>query len=178
MELIGAVLQAAGLAGFHGLALGMGLDRLLMLTKGIPDIRLLRSNDPRVSSQMLDLAPYRPVSAMPPVRRDLSIAVAVDDDEETLGDRVREALGDDADRVEEVVVLSATPYGDLSAPARVRLGARAGQKNMLIRVVLRDLAETLTDEQANELRDRVYGALHQSTAHQWGRDTAIVSLET
>jgi phenylalanyl-tRNA synthetase alpha chain len=96
-----------------------------------------------------------------------SIAVAVGDDEETLGDRVREAIGDDADRVEEVAVLSATPYGDLPAPARVRLGARPGQKNMLMRVVLRDLAETLTDEQANELRDRVYGALHQGTAHQW-----------
>lgn len=57
MELIGTVLQAVGLASFHDLALGMGLDRLLMLTKGIPDIRLLRSNDPRVSSQILDLAP-------------------------------------------------------------------------------------------------------------------------
>lgn len=60
------VLARAGLAGWHGLALGMGLDRFLMLGKGIPDIRLLRSADPRVAAQMLDLSPYRPVSAMPP----------------------------------------------------------------------------------------------------------------
>src|SRR5262249_6967418 len=48
------VLAAAGLAGRSGLALGMGLDRLLMLVKDIPDIRLLRSADPRVAGQMLD----------------------------------------------------------------------------------------------------------------------------
>src|SRR5262249_31122441 len=42
-----------------GLAMGLGLDRILMLRKGIDDIRLLRSSDPRVASQMIDLAPYR-----------------------------------------------------------------------------------------------------------------------
>ena len=50
------VLAAAGLAGHSGLALGMGLDRMLMLVKGIPDIRLLRSADPRIADQMRDLA--------------------------------------------------------------------------------------------------------------------------
>jgi phenylalanyl-tRNA synthetase alpha chain len=44
------VLAATGLAGQGGLALGMGLDRLLMLVKNIPDIRLLRSADPRTRS--------------------------------------------------------------------------------------------------------------------------------
>lgn len=40
------VLSGAGLKhGWSGLALGMGLDRLLMLVKGIDDIRVLRSND-------------------------------------------------------------------------------------------------------------------------------------
>src|SRR5262245_15787214 len=61
------VLAAAGLAGRSGLALGMGLDRMLMLVKHIPDIRLLRSTDPRVAGQMLDLARYQPVSSMPAV---------------------------------------------------------------------------------------------------------------
>lgn len=40
-------LAAAGLGGRSGLALGIGLDRLL-LVKRIPDIRLLRSGDPRL----------------------------------------------------------------------------------------------------------------------------------
>jgi len=41
---------------------------------------------------MRDLAAYQPVSSMPPVARDLSVAVAADEDEETLGDRVRELV--------------------------------------------------------------------------------------
>ena len=160
------VLAAAGLPGWGGLALGMGLDRLLMLAKRIPDIRLLRSGDPRVAGQMLDLAPYRRVSSMPAITRDLSIAVADDDDAETLGDRVRDALGAEARCVEEVRVVSATAYRQLPASAIGRLGARPGQKNILLRVVLRDLDTTLTGEAANALRDRIYRALHRGTGYQ------------
>ncbi len=38
-----------------GLAMGLGLDRLLMLRKRLPDIRLLRAGDPRIAGQMRDL---------------------------------------------------------------------------------------------------------------------------
>jgi phenylalanyl-tRNA synthetase alpha chain len=162
-----AVLAGAGLAGRGGLALGLGLDRLLMLVKDIPDIRLLRSADPRIADQMQDLARYQRVSSMPPVTRDLSVAVAAEEDGETLGDRVRDALGDDASCVEEVRVLSATACDRLPAPAVRRLGARPGQKNLLVRVVLRDLETTLTNEAANALRDRIYLAIHQGTEYQW-----------
>jgi phenylalanyl-tRNA synthetase alpha chain len=161
------VLAAAGLRGRSGLALGMGLDRLLMLAKGVPDIRLLRSGDPRVARQMLGLTRYQRVSAMPAITRDLSVAVSPEEDEETLGDRVRDALGADARRVEEIRVLSATAYEELPAPAAARLGARPGQRNLLVRVVLRDLDTTLTNEAANQLRDQIYRALHQGTRYQW-----------
>jgi phenylalanyl-tRNA synthetase alpha chain len=161
------VLAAAGLPGRGGLALGMGLDRLLMLVKHIPDIRLLRCGDPRITGQMLDLARYQPVSPMPAITRDLSVAVPDDDDEETLGDRVRDALGADTACVEEVRVLSATAYQQLPASATGRLGAKPGQKNLLVRVVLRDLGKTLTNQTANALRDRIYRALHQGTEYQW-----------
>jgi phenylalanyl-tRNA synthetase alpha chain len=162
-----SVLAAAGLHGCGGLALGMGLDRLLMLVKHIPDIRLLRSGDPRITGQMLDLARYQHVSSMPPITRDLSVAVPDDDDEETLGDRVRDALGADTSCIEEVRVLSATAYQQLPASAIGRLGAKPGQKNLLVRVVLRDLEKTLTNQTANALRDRIYRALHQGTEYQW-----------
>jgi phenylalanyl-tRNA synthetase alpha chain len=161
------VLARAGLAGRGGLALGLGLDRLLMLGKGIPDIRLLRSADPRIAGQMADLAPYRPVSAMPAIRRDLSVAVDGGADDETLGDRIREALGADADSVEDVAILSSTPCEDLPAAAGARLGARPGQRNLLVRVVLRHLERSLTDDDANSLRDRIYAAIHQGSRHQW-----------
>lgn len=156
------VLVRTGLdpAEWSGLALGMGLDRILMLRKGIPDIRLLRSDDPRVAEQMLDLERYRPVSMMPPARRDISVAVAEGADGETLGDQVRDALGEQTDLVEEVAVLSTTAYDDLPASARTRLGVAPGQVNVLLRITLRPVDRTLTAAEVNVLRDRIYAGVH------------------
>ncbi|MEU4742632.1 hypothetical protein AB0G02_19510 [Actinosynnema sp. NPDC023658] len=142
----------------HGLALGAGLDRLLMLRKGVPDIRLLSSDDPRVAGQMLDLSPYRPVSKHPPITRDISVAVDSGADSETIGDVVRHVVGD---LVEEVAVVSETPVAGLPAAAVDRLGARAGQKNVLLRLVLRHPTRTLTDDEANAARDAAYAAVHE-----------------
>lgn len=163
-----ALLAEAGLPeDASGLAMGLGLDRLVMLAKGLDDIRLLRSEDPRVAAQMLDLSPYRSVSRHPPIRRDLSVAVDAQVDGEALGDRVREALGAGAADVEGVEVLSETPWEALPEAARARLGLHAGQKNVLVRLTLRALHRTLTDGEANRLRDAVYAAIHQGTAHEW-----------
>lgn len=162
------VLTAAGLPSqASGLAMGLGLDRLVMLAKGMDDIRLLRSADPRIASQMLDLAPYRSVSAHPAARRDISIAVPADRDAETLGDRIRDALGSDAEAVEEVLVLSETGYADLPEVARNRLGMEPGQKNVLLRLTLRQLDRTLTAADANALRDRIHAAVHEGR-HELG----------
>lgn len=157
------ILQVAGLDPdrWSGLALGMGLDRVLMLRKGIPDIRLLRSANPRVVAQMRDLRPYRPVSDLPTVRRDLSVAVSEPVDAEILGDRVRDALGPQADLLERVEVLDETAYADLPDQARERLGIRSGQVNVLVRLVVRPLDRTLTADDANAIRDRVYERIHE-----------------
>lgn len=169
-----AILREAGLPvpEYSGLAMGLGLDRLLMLAKGMDDIRALRSADPRIAAQMLDLEPYRPVSTQPPARRDLSIAVAADRTPEELGDRVREALGERAESLESVQVLSETPYDALPPRARERIGMVAGQKNVLVRIVIRDLARTLTSAEANALRDAVYASLHEGSAWQWASTAA------
>jgi phenylalanyl-tRNA synthetase alpha chain len=143
--------------------MGLGLDRVLMLRKGIADIRLLRSDDARVAGQMRDLSLYRPASNQPAVVRDLSIAVAERDDAELLGDRVRDALGGDADAVEAVEMLSETAGEEVPAAAAERLGLRPGQKNVLVRVVLRRATRSLTREEANALRDRVFEALHEGS---------------
>ncbi|HEX6342970.1 hypothetical protein [Umezawaea sp.] len=159
------VLDGAGLpTTVTGIALGLGLDRLLMLRKGITDIRLLSATDPRIADQMLDLTPYRQVSRHPPVVRDLSVAVDEQADDETLGDQVRTAIGDLA---EEIEVLSETPVEELPPSAAARLGALPGQKNVLLRIVLRDLSRTLSDDEANRARDAVHEAVHRGTAGHW-----------
>jgi phenylalanyl-tRNA synthetase alpha chain len=76
-------------------------------------------------------------------------------------------LGTDAGAVEEVAVLSQTPYADLPQPARDRLGMSPDQKNVLLRLVLRDLERTLSSEDANRIRDKVYGGVHAGSVAQW-----------
>jgi phenylalanyl-tRNA synthetase alpha chain len=166
----GHVLAAGGLdpASWSGLALGIGLDRAVMLRKGLGDIRLLRSDDPRVAGQMLTLDPYREVSAMPPVVRDLSIAVEDWVAAEELGDRVRQRLTADAlAAVEEVTVVAETPRSGLPPQAIARIGLQPGQKNALVRLVLRHPTRTLTASEANRIRDDVYAAIHEGDVHQW-----------
>lgn len=157
------VLRGSGLdpERWSGLALGMGLERALMLRKGIPDIRYLRAEDPRIAEQMLTLDRWQHVSPLPAARRDISVVVDATEDGETLGDRIREALGDDADVVESIDVLGRTLHEELPEGARARLGTRDGQVNLLLRAVLRPIDRTLTSNEANAIRNRIYQAVHQ-----------------
>ena len=154
------ILDNAGLVDHTGLAMGLGLDRLLMLRKNIPDIRLLRSQDSRVRSQMNDLQPYRPVSAMPAIHRDLSLCVEQSMREEEIGDIIRTRLCE-VECIEALVIKSETPYDDLPSSAHSRMGMRPGQKNVLLQITIRHMGRTLTDEEANAVRNKVYKLLHQ-----------------
>jgi len=164
------VLRSSGLdpRRWAGLALGMGLDRALMLRKGMDDIRLLRSENPEIQAQLLDLAPYRPVSLMPAVRRDLSLVLTdpAEADVELLGDLARSALGREADVLAALEIKAVTPTAELPPAAVDRLRMAPGDVNVLLRLVLQPLDRTLTDEQANQLRDRVYVALHKGRVQE------------
>jgi len=66
-----------------------------MLRKGIPDIRYLRSSEPRIRAQMDDLEPWREVSLLPPISRDLSVVIdarATDEEANGLRNRVYLAI--------------------------------------------------------------------------------------
>jgi phenylalanyl-tRNA synthetase alpha chain len=160
------VIRAAGLQA-TGLAMGLGLDRILMVRKSIQDIRLLRSQDARVQKQMLDLKPYIPVSNQPAIRRDLSIAVEEELTSEELCDKIRQASPEHASRLESVEIVSETPYAELPPEAHIRMGMRERQKNVLLRLVIRDSVITLTSNEANEIRDMVYSTLHQGDRMEW-----------
>lgn len=148
---------------WSGLAMGIGLDRLVMLIKQIDDIRLLRSTDPRIAGQMLMLDRYEAVSNQPATRRDLSICVG-DSDMELLGDRIRNVLGERSGWVENVELIQASNYAAVPEKARERLGMSLGQHNLLIRVTLRSLEGSVSKEEANRVYDLLYSELHEGTA--------------
>jgi phenylalanyl-tRNA synthetase alpha chain len=152
-------------SGYTGLATGWGLDRLTMLVKGMDDIRLLRSTHPKIASQMKTLDPYSPVSNQPKIGRDLSIAVEPEIELEDLCDSIMQVLGEEAELLESVEILSEAVYDQLPASAIQRLGMQFHQKNLLVRITLQSLHTSISNQKANLLRDRVYQRLHQGVNH-------------
>lgn len=160
------VLRLAGLDEnkFCGLALGMGLERLIMAQKELTDIRLIRSTDSRISSQMKDLSKYKPVSSLPPITRDMSYSVAGSSTEEDVCEDIRIAFGDNAYLLEEVVVVERTKHEDLHPIAVQKLGSTPDLDNVLVRIILRHPDITLTKAEANIMYTEAYPKLHKGNA--------------
>lgn len=161
-----AILANAGLdPKIHsGWALGMGLDRLVMTLKDIPDVRYLRSNNPRISEQMTNLDPYIEISNQPAIRRDMSYSVPQNYVEEDISAGIREALKDKIDTLEEVEILNEAPYNSLPPIVRERLGCQPDQKNVLVRVTLRHLERSITNVEANEIYEQIYRSVNKGNA--------------
>lgn len=158
-----SLLQRLGVdpAKHGGLALGMGLDRLTMLRKGIPDIRLLRDPNERVQAQLHDLLPWKAVSRLPSISRDISLAVTPGLSEEVLTEKMLLAAGDSAAWIEEMHIKGRWAMANLPVQAIERLGLLPGQENVLLRVVLRDCSRSITTLEANALYERIQSVLHE-----------------
>ncbi len=146
---------------YSGLALGMGVERLIMARKNLPDIRLIRATDPRVVSQMTNLELFKSVSNQPAMNRDMSYCVDKNDTEEDICENIRKIFGENADLLEEVKIITRTPYEKLEPIAIQRLGATPNQDNVLIRITLRHPDKTLTKKESAALYDAAYPLLHQ-----------------
>ncbi len=144
-----------------GLALGMGIERLIMARKNLPDIRLIRSTDPRVISQMSNFERFKLVSNQPAIKRDMSYCVDKNDTEEDICDQIKHVFGEKSYLIEEVQILSRTPYDKLEPIAVERLGAKPDQDNILVRITLRHPDVTLTKAESAELYDMAYPLLHE-----------------
>jgi phenylalanyl-tRNA synthetase alpha chain len=159
------ILINAGLdpAAYSGWALGMGLDRLVMTLKNIPDIRYLRSNNPKIAAQMTSTDVYNEVSNQPAIKRDMSYSVPKNYVEEDVSADIRKALGNNVDALETVDILSETNYEDLPDKIKQRLGIDSSQKNLLVRITLRHLERTITNDDANKIYEQVYNKINYGT---------------
>jgi phenylalanyl-tRNA synthetase alpha chain len=158
------VLENAGLNSeiYSGLALGMGLDRLVMIIKKIDDIRILRSNDPRIRRQMVNLEPFKPVSNQPATKRVLSYSVNAEEAEEDVCEKIRDALGPNAAYIEEINY-SEIPYRSLPLKARTNLGILSNQKNVVVELVFRSLEESLPKGIVNGWIASLYPKLNEGS---------------
>ena len=159
-EIAQSLLARHGIENHGGLALGLGLERLVMIIKGIEDIRILMSDNEQIKKQMKNLKPYKIVSNQPMIKRDLSIAVNRDKTIEEITETISQ-IEDLIENIEVIEMLSETTYQKLPLIAQERLGMHEGQKNMLLRVILRNLTRTLTNEMANDIYRKIYLAIHE-----------------
>jgi len=141
---------------YNGWALGMGLDRLVMTLKNLPDIRYLRSTNPEIAEQMKDLSIYREVSHQPSISRDISYCVPKEYVEEDINEEIRNAIEKYSDSLESIAVLDEIKHEDLNNIAKERLGSNPKLKNILVRITLRHLSKTLTKDEANQIYKLIY----------------------
>lgn len=157
------VLKITGLDSmqYSGFALGMGVERLIMARKNLPDIRLIRSTDQRVIKQMTNMETFKSVSDQPAITRDMSYCVNKNDTEEDICEAIRNVFGDKSDLLEQVEILERTSFDKLNPIAKERLGAQENQDNVLVRIILRHPDKTLTKKESAELYSMAYPKLHQ-----------------
>lgn len=138
-----SVLKNFGLEGYHGWAFGFGVDRLVIASTELTDIRLLWSDDPRVKNQLKLGTKYKEVSKFPPVTRDISFIVPNTFIPNDYFDLIRDIGGE---LIEQVELLdkyeNAEKFGE-------------GKLSYTFRITYRSLERTLTNEEVNKLHAEV-----------------------
>lgn len=158
------LLSTYELSHYSGLALGLGLERLVMLIKGIDDIRVLKDERPEIQKQMMDLKKYKVISKQPSTKRDLSIAIDSNINEEELTELILSSIDKDTqNKIETIKIVAETHYDDLVDIAKERLGIKPEQKNILLRIILRDLVSSIESETANKIYSIIYNNIHKGS---------------
>ena len=163
-EIHPTVLMNAGLDPdeYSGLALGMGLDRLVMALKRIDDIRILRSQNPRIKKQLMNLEPFVVTSNQPAAKRVISYSTSVKETEEDTCEKIRDGLGKDAVFLEQIEYAE-TPYEELPEKARLNLGIKPDQKNVVATITFRSIDGSLARPMVNNWIETLYPKLNQGS---------------
>ncbi len=129
---------------YNGWAFGFGIDRLAMIKMDIPDIRVLWSDDSRITSQFKDInSKYKEVSKYPQTTRDISFIINKDVNLNNYYEIVRDFA---ENLIEEVKLLDS--YED---------DAKFGKdkKSYTFRIVYRSPERTLTNEEINKIQEEI-----------------------
>ncbi|OGN27312.1 MAG: hypothetical protein A2941_00440 [Candidatus Yanofskybacteria bacterium RIFCSPLOWO2_01_FULL_49_17] len=124
-------------------AFGFGLERLAIISMGLPDIRLLWSEDEQVKKQLKLGNKFKEVSKYPPITRDISFVVNDDFVPNNYFDLIRDIGGD---LVEQVQLLD--KYEN-----EAKFGK--GKVSYTYRIVYRSIDRTLTTEEIEPLQQNV-----------------------
>ena len=129
---------------YNGWAFGMGIERLAMVKMEIPDIRILSSDDPRITSQFKDIdSKYKEVSRYPEIFRDISFII----DKNINLNNYYEIVRDFAENlIEEVKLIDS--YEDESKFGK-------DKKSYTFRIVYRSPERTLQNDEVNKIQEEI-----------------------
>jgi len=129
---------------YHGWAFGFGIERLAMIKNNIPDIRILWSEDARITSQFKNLnSKFKEVSKYPAIVRDISFVIKKDTSLNFIYEIVRHLGGD---LVEELKKLDEYSDEEKFGPDK---------KSYTFRIVFRSNERTLTNEEINKIYQEI-----------------------
>lgn len=128
---------------YNGWAFGFG-DRLAMIKMEIPDIRILWSEDPRITSQFKNInSKFKEVSRYPETSRDISFVIDKNINLNNYFEIVRDCAGN---LIEEVKLIdefeNAAKFG-------------ADKKSYTFHIVYRSHERTLTNEEVNKIQAEI-----------------------
>lgn len=129
---------------YNGWAFGFGLDRLAMVKMGINDIRVLWSDDSRITSQFKDIdSQYKEVSKYPETSRDISFVI----DKNINLNNYYEIIRDFADNlIEEVKLVDSYENEEKFGKDKI---------SYTFRIVYRSPEKTLTNEEINKIQENI-----------------------
>ncbi len=129
---------------YNGWAGTFGIDRVAMIKMEIPDIRILWSEDSRIISQFKDInSKYKEVSKYPSVDRDISFVIDKSINLNNYYELVRDLAGN---LIEEVKLIDEFENEE-------KFGK--DKKSYTFHIVYRSLEKTLTNEEVNEIHDKI-----------------------
>ena len=129
---------------YNGWAFGFGIDRLAMVKMDIPDIRLLWSEDPRITSQFKDInSKFKEVSKYPETSRDISFIIDKNINLNNYFEIVRDCAGN---LIEEVKLID-------EFENEKKFGA--DKKSYTFHIVYRSHERTLTNEEVNKIQAEI-----------------------
>lgn len=129
---------------YNGWAFGFGLERLAIIGMELPDIRLLWSQDPRVTKQLKLGQKFVEVSKYPPIIRDISFIVDKSFEPNNYFDLIRDIGGD---LVEQVELLDKYENAEKFGTDKV---------SYTYRITYRSTERTLEAEEVEPLQAEVY----------------------
>ena len=128
---------------YNGWAFGFG-DRLAMIKMEIPDIRILWSNDPRITGQFKNInSKYKEVSKHPAATRDISFIISKSVNLNNYYEIIRDCAGN---LIEEVRLLD-------SYENEKKFGQ--GKISYTFRITYRSPERTLESREINEIQEKI-----------------------